>query len=522
MGKGRNTGARVTTARAGRFELNSGTAVAAAVVIGAVLRLVDIGAQSYSMDEIWEFTVIRLPAREIVKAGDGFPPLFHLMIHAMFAGGLGDISARVLSAILGIVTVWLASRLGRRIDPKLGAAAAFAVAVAPLLVLLSKEGRAYGLFILLAGLLLLATWDVIDTNTPRAWSGFIVVAVLGMYTHYMFSLALVAAEIVIIYSMGRDPARWRRWLFGHCVLAVLLIPLVYVAIPDFGLDASNDYSPTVGTLEIGYAGLSLFTGTTLGPSTRALHTVGSMDAIRSALPWVLMIGLPALYLVYLGWRALSTDWRIRLGVPFVVPVVLLSAISALVGTAFRVRYLSWLVLPLALWLAAGWLRGKGTLRHVAVGLLVLSSVIAMVTRDTIDDYRVEDARGAAQYIADHPDLPAVGMAWYMTRPIEYYLGLTSATALPATDGPDRFLYHQEPDDRIVPLPNMDDESHDVTAQDKVLDAAVPLGQEYLFVVTRQFHADPDGTYFDHRVAEDGLVPVAHFAGITIYKGVRGS
>jgi hypothetical protein len=187
-----------------------------------------------------------------------------------------------------------------------------------------------------------------------------------------------------------------------------------------------------------------------------------------------------------------------------------------------VRYLSWLVIPLALWLAAGWLHGKGSLRHVAVGLLIMASVIAMVARDTVDDYKVEDARGAAHYVADRPNLPAVAMAWYMTRPIEYYMGLDSATALPAKDGANRFLYHELPNDRIVPLPSLDPGATDVTEQDRVFDAAVAVGQTYLFIRTREFHADADGVYLEHRTAEDGLEQVAHFAGITIYEGVRGS
>jgi hypothetical protein len=59
-------------------------------------------------------------------------------------------------------------------------------------------------------------------------------------------------------------------------------------------------------------------------------------------------------------------------------------------------------------------------------------------------------------------------------------------------------------------------------QAEVLDTAVPLGQEYLFVRSREFHADVENAYFDERVASDGLEPVAEYAGITIYKGVRRS
>lgn len=496
--------------------------MAVAVVIGALVRFVDIGVQSYSMDELWEFTIVRLPAGEIVGVGDGFPPLFHLIFRAMFIGGLGDFSARIFSAVLGVATVWLAGRLGRRIDPRLGTAAAFAVAVAPLLVLLSKEARAYGLFILLAALLLLATWDVIDRGDKRSWAGFIAASALGMYTHYMFALAFVSAELVLLWNLRRDRARLTQWVFAHGILAVLLVPLVMVAVPDFELDAANDYSRTVDLSAIAYAGMSLFTGMTLGPSTRALHTMETMDALRSSLPWIIIIGVPAAYLLVAGWRALTTQWRLRLGVPLVAPIVLLTLFSAVIGTAFRVRYLSWLTIPLMIWLAAGYINAKGNLRHVAAGTLVLVAATAMITRVTVDDYRVEDARGAAGYIADHPSTPAVAMAWYMTRPIEYYMDLDSATYLPEDEGWGRFDYHEQLGARIVPIPSLDSVDPDMTVQGTVFDAAVMPGEEYLFVRSREFHADEDGKYFERRVAVDGLEPVADFAGITIYKGVRGS
>ena len=514
------TGAVVAAKRAQILGMKRG--VVAALVIGALLRFVDIWYQSYSMDELWEFTIVRLPAGEIVGVGDGFPPLFHLIFRALFVGGAGDFSGRVLSAVLGVATVWVASRLGRRINERVEVVAAIGVAVAPLLVLLSKEARAYGLYIFLAALLLLVTWNVLDRPSPSSWAGFIVVAALGLYTHYMFALALASAELVILWTLRRDRAGLQHWLLAHSVLAVALIPLILIALPDFEMDAANAYSATVDPGAIAYGGLSLFTGMTLGPSSRALHMMTAAEAFRGALPWVIIIGLPACYLLYTGWNGLSPEWRIRLAVPFVTPLLLLSALSALIGTAFRVRYLSWLVIPLAIWLGVGYLSAHGNLRHVAGAALLIMATAAIIARDVSDEHRVEDARGAAAYIEDHPDTPAVAMAWYMTKPIEYYLGLDSATFLPEDEGWGRFDYHDAFDNRIVPIPSPRPADPGFTEQAAAFDAAVAPGEDYFFIRSREFHADADGEYFNQRVAADGLQPVSEFAGITIYRGVRGN
>ena len=494
--------------------------MATAIFVAALVRLIDLGHQSYSMDELWEIAIVRLPAGEIATAGDGFPPLFHLIFRSLILTGFGDFAGRVVAAALGIATVWLAGKLGSRLSPRVGVAAAFAVAVAPLLVLLSKEGRAYGLFILLAGALLLATWEVIGSVSARSWIIYGVVVTLGMYTHYMFALAVASAEIVLLWNLRTDQLALRRWIVTHAAVALLLIPLIAVAAADFALETGDDYSPTADVAAIGYTGLSLFTGFTLGPSTRALHTMGASEALRAALPWIILVGAPATYLFWQGWQHLGTAWRIRLGIPIFMPLILLTTLSLAVGVAFRVRYLSWISIPLALWLSVGYLRGSGRLRHAAAGTLVVLCAVAMITRVTIDEYRVEDARAAAEFIATQPDVPAIAMSWYMTKPIEYYLGEPSATYLPVDNDEDRFSYTEQPDNRIVPLPSLRDTGATMEEQNEVFEAAVAVGEEYLFVYTRQFHSDPDGEFLALRTSADGAEPVAEYAGITIYRGTR--
>lgn len=499
---------------------DSKSAMALILVVGAIVRLVDLGYQSYSMDELWELTIVHLPVGEIAGVGDGFPPLFHLIFRGLIVGGVGDIAGRILSAVLGIATIWVVGRLGQRVSSTVGIASAFAVAIAPLLVLLSKEGRAYGLFILLAALLLLTTWNVIDSNSTRSWALFGIVGALGMYSHYMFALALASAEVIILWNLRRGLSI-HRWITTHAVAATFLIPLAFIAVADFELDASNSYSPTVDVPAIAYAGLSLFTGFTLGPSTRALHTMAAGDAIFSALPWIVLIGVPAGYLLHHGWRGMTSGWRMRLAVPLLVPTALLSLFSVAVGVAFRVRYLSWLVIPLSIWLAIGYSRAKGVARHVAAGTLIVIAAIAMVTRVTVSDYQVEDARRAAEYVSENPDTPVVAMAWYMARPVEYYIDPDVATYLSPDQGRGRFNYHELLDNRVVPIPSPRSSDPTFSEQLAIFDAAVAIGEEYLFVYSREFHGDPDGEFLSIRESADGLVPAAEFAGITIYRGTRG-
>ena len=49
-----------------RSKTKTTTTVALVVLMGAALRLVSLGSQSYSMDELWELTIVNLPVGEII------------------------------------------------------------------------------------------------------------------------------------------------------------------------------------------------------------------------------------------------------------------------------------------------------------------------------------------------------------------------------------------------------------------------------------------------------------------------
>lgn len=487
--------------------------------LGVFVRLVDIGYQSYSVDELWELSIVHLPAGEILSIGDGFPPLFHLIFRAFIVGGLSDGAGRAIAVVAGIATVWLAGRLGRRFSPAVEIGTALAVALAPLLVLLSKEGRAYGLYVLAAGLLMLATWDVVETNSGRAWAVFVTAILFGLYTHYMFVLAAVSAETVILLNR-RTLGSIRPWLISHTALLVLLVPLLLASTADLELDAAS-LDARVGSLSaIGYAGFSLFTGFTLGPSTRDLHEMATSEALSDALPWAIPIALAAGYLGFGGWRGMSRKWRINLLTPIVVPLSLLSVLSFTIGTAFRVRYLAWLVLPVALWLSIGYSMTPGNTKNIAAVTLAGIAVVAMIGRLTISDHQVEDARGVAAYIADNDQRSTIAMVWYIARPVEYYLNPVNATMLP--DGDKRFSYHELPENNIVPLPSARPGESTLDDALRVFSQTVAVGENYRLVYSREFHGDVDREFLTQRIVADGLEDVAEFAGITIYEGRRAS
>ncbi len=74
----------------------------------------------------------------------------------------------------------------------MGLYAAWLLALSPFAVHLSREGRAYGLMLLLAAASLWSLWVALENPSTLRWVRWGLVSALGIYTHYLFAV-LVAA-----------------------------------------------------------------------------------------------------------------------------------------------------------------------------------------------------------------------------------------------------------------------------------------------------------------------------------------
>jgi len=189
-----------------------------AVLAGAVLRFST--TSSLWLDESLSVNIARLPAGDLVRwlRHDGHPPLYYLLLHVWTdVFGSGDIAARALSGVFGLLTIplaWIAGR--RRGGPLLGWIAVIVVALSPFAVRYSDEARMYSMvmFLAFAGYLLLD--DVLrrGKDGPLHLIGVVAVAAALLYTHYWALWLLAAAGLMVLWQAfrGRDAgARRSAW-----------------------------------------------------------------------------------------------------------------------------------------------------------------------------------------------------------------------------------------------------------------------------------------------------------------------
>lgn len=195
------------------------------IAIGAALRVIGLGRDALWYDEAFTVWLARLPLPNMVDAiaGDVHPPAWYLIEAATArAFGASEVALRAPACVIGIVNVWLAWIVARRLASRSVALLATAMfALAPFQVYYSQEARMYQLLQLAV---LLATWAVL----ARRWALLSAAGLLGMLTHNM-----MVAYLVPIFAL----ALWRdRGLFRF--------------VPKIGLGWLKSYGPA-------WAGLAL-------------------------------------------------------------------------------------------------------------------------------------------------------------------------------------------------------------------------------------------------------------------------
>lgn len=211
------------------------------------LRIYRLGAANLWWDEALAVWATRkgLAGVTLWTAGDVHPPLYFWSLWAWIQlVGESEFATRLLSAILGTLTVALIYRLGKELDgPRTGLMAAALVALARFHVWWSQELRMY----VLAGLLgsaslyffshwLQETWAQRD-SLPSPVTGVrrhLILASLcslaSLYTIYLSAIFLLAesvAVLLLIWQLGRTRARMavlRQWGASQALVLVGLAP----------------------------------------------------------------------------------------------------------------------------------------------------------------------------------------------------------------------------------------------------------------------------------------------------------
>jgi len=220
----------------------------AILVLAAALRFFQLDAQSFWNDEGTSARVAERSLNLITAAaiGDIHPPLYYYALH-FWRGVFGEseIALRSLSAIFGVILIWLIYLLGVKLfDEPVALVAAFIAALSPFQIYYSQEARSY---IMLAVWAAASTYFLVirpeTTNRRRSViisASYVLTAAAGMYTHYAFPFVLVVHNLVaigwLVAQHLRSPTSDLRLLFSRFVQWIgLQVAVVALYLPWLGV-----------------------------------------------------------------------------------------------------------------------------------------------------------------------------------------------------------------------------------------------------------------------------------------------
>jgi mannosyltransferase len=204
----------------------------AILIVGAILRLVELGRKSFWLDEITTVAIVRMPGLSFwsrVWHDEGNMALYYALLRGwMHFGSSSEATIRLLSVIPGTVTILVMYFLGARLfGEKAGLLAGGFMAINACDVVVSQEARAYGFVVLgvAASTLLLVRW--LERPSMARALAYGVVAGLTFYFHY-FGILVPVAHAVSLAVLPADRRPWKQILAAAGIMAIFAAPVLWM------------------------------------------------------------------------------------------------------------------------------------------------------------------------------------------------------------------------------------------------------------------------------------------------------
>ncbi len=219
------------------------------LILGLVLRLLDINKTSFWYDEAFTGDILKLSWKEmfaVIAADKVHPPLFYILIRLWSViFGITQFSLRSFSVFCGLGTIGLAYIVGKEFFnknkfPILGIVLAFVIAISPFFVTYSVEARAYSFLAFLALGLAYTVVKFLDSVIRKEKIKYLILAIVLSIilccTHYLQIVYVIAVLCAgIIYKLVfTEKSLNKKWLLASLSVAVaIVLVLIFVPVKQF-------------------------------------------------------------------------------------------------------------------------------------------------------------------------------------------------------------------------------------------------------------------------------------------------
>ena len=367
-------------------------------VTGAFLRTHRIGNQSVWYDESVSVQIAASSLHDIVsgRVKDlGNPPLYWITLH-FWSGlfGTGEVSIRLMSALFGIITLYLVYRLGLLLfSGQIARLALFLLAISPFHIYYAQEARTYSLLTLLCTLSYLFMVKYLRSEKTRYLCLYTFAAFLSLYSHYFAGFVILAQNLFLLFFREKYKKLLLRWAVSQVAIAagfsLLWLPSLagqLTAEGNLGRSAESWYRHLIATPFICSVGKTL-----VWKSSPFSHVVAYMALFAVTFLPAFVLGIAKLRKN----REAFALFGLWLFVPILVPLI----ISVLLFPLYNSTYIIMSSIPYYFVL------GLGILNLPAARLrgLLVAAMAGMCIVSVMNYYHTDvkfDWRGAAGHFRD--------------------------------------------------------------------------------------------------------------------------
>jgi len=304
--------------------------------LALILRLELLATRSLWIDEAISLDIAARGPAEIVRlsrTAEPHPPGYYLLLWGwQLAFGHTPATGRTLSLLFGLGTVLLTGILGGQFfGPATGLFAAALVALHPFQIFASNEIRMYPLLATLElGATLVLAKALERGERLTLWLTYGILAAAVAYTSY-YGLLVLAGHAVAIWAVLRGYAAWRGPVVGFAVALACYAPWLPSFVPSITSNPLPWRSPFTWTYPLEILIVQTFGGHLFGtPSYQA--------SAPFSLLWIPLVA-PFLVLLTLGsWAAVETNAGRLLLASWLVPVTLVTVVSAILNKVVAYHY----------------------------------------------------------------------------------------------------------------------------------------------------------------------------------------
>jgi uncharacterized membrane protein len=284
------------------------------------------------------------------------------------------------------------------------------LAVNPFYVFLSRTARPYAMVLVLSLLVSFIFLRLLSRQrSAKLWAGFVIASMIAYATHYSTAALPVAQYLMFGAMLHRKYRMFRRWALAQAIAAFPTLCWVFVtlrrpikAVTEWiPLPALHDIPLSLWNMLVGYDGTIKWP---MVPGI-ALVTLGIVFGVRATL------------------RDRATDRKnlywLWLIVATLTPVFVM---SRFVISIYVDRYFTVCLPALLILMIEGWMRFPPLVRRLALGMIVVTSLYAVLFSFHNGSYRREDWQAVAHFVADNvqPGDAILVQSDYINETFKYY------------------------------------------------------------------------------------------------------